>query len=108
MMAAPLDTFLAAVDTETDPARVAALPARARRLVDEMWIAIRREVEERTPKPITSDAQPPLPSRQTRHVRFSDVATVRRVRTEAEWDALLKKLDERVRPLLKEFEVELD
>jgi len=30
-------------------------------------------------------------------VRFSDVATVRRVRTEAEWEELQKKLDERVR-----------
>ena len=47
-------------------------------------------------------------TRETRHVRFSDVATVRRIRTEIEWEALLKKLDERVRALLNEFEVELD
>jgi hypothetical protein len=41
-------------------------------------------------------------------VRLSDVATVRRVRTEAEWEELQKKLDERVRTLLRDFEVELD
>jgi hypothetical protein len=107
-MAAPLDAFVAALDVETDPARVAALPARARRLVDELGIAIRREVAKRAPKPTCGGSQPPPPPRETRHVRFSDVATVRRVRTEAEWDALLKKLDERVRALLKEFEVEFD
>lgn len=105
-MAAPLDSFVAALDSETDPARVAALPARARRLVDELGAAIRREVAKRAPKP-PGESQPP-PPRETRHVRFSDVATVRRVRTEAEWDALAKKLDERVRALLKEFEVELE
>ena len=106
-MAAPLDAFVAALDVETDPARVAALPARARRLVDELGAAIRREVQKRAPKPPAGGSQPP-PPRETRHVRFSDVATVRRVRTEAEWDGLLKKLDERVRTLLKEYEVELD
>ncbi len=105
-MAAPLEAFLVALDTETDPARVAALPARARRLVDELGAAIRREVDKRARKQATGESQPP--PRETRHVRLSDVAAVRRVRTEAEWDALLAKLDERVRPLLKEFEVELD
>src|SRR5207249_5571105 len=104
-MAAPLDSFVAALDSETDPARVAALPARARRLVDELGAAIRREVQKRAPKPPTGGSQPPPPPRETRHVRFSDVATVRRIRTEPEWDTLLKKLDERVRALLiKEFE----
>ena len=49
-----------------------------------------------------------IAANSTRHVRFSDVATVRRVHTETEWDALLKKLDERVRALLKDFEVELE
>jgi hypothetical protein len=106
-MAAPLDAFFAALDSETDAARVAALPARARRLVDELGAALRREVQKRAPKPEGGGPQPP-PPRETRHVRFSDVATVRRIRTEAEWEALAKKLDERVRALLKEFEVELE
>lgn len=106
-MATPLRKFVAALDSETDPARVAALPERARRHVDELGEAIRREVLARAPAPPTGDPQP-APPRETRRVRFSDVATVRRIRTEAEWDGLLKKLDERVRALLKEFEVELE
>jgi hypothetical protein len=107
-MAMPLDRFLAALDSETDAARAAALPARARRLVDELGAAIRGEAQKRAPKPPTEAPQPPTPPRETRRVRFSDVATVRRIRTESEWDALVKKLDERVRALLKEYEVELD
>jgi hypothetical protein len=107
-MAAPLDAFMATLDAETDPARVAALPTRARRLVDELGAAIRREVQKRALKPPTGASQPPPPPRETRHVRFSDVATVRRIRTEAEWEALVKKLDERVRALLQEFDVELE
>jgi hypothetical protein len=104
-MAAPLTTFVAALDSETEPARAAALPARARRLVDELGAAIRREVQKRSPKPEPGGSQ--APRRETRQVRLSDIATVRRISTEAEWEALLKKLDERVRSLLKEFEVEL-
>ncbi len=105
---ASLHAFTSALDAETDPARVAALPTRARRLVEELAVAIRREVERRSPKPATSETQPPPPPRETRRVCFSDVATIRRVRTEPEWDTILKKLDERVRALLTEFEVELD
>jgi hypothetical protein len=41
-------------------------------------------------------------------VHFADVATARHVRDEREWQELLSKLDEHVRALLKEFEVELD
>ena len=106
-MAAPLNSFVAGLDSETEPVRVAALPARARRLVDDLGFAIRREVQKRAPKPQGGDSQPP-PLRDTRHVRFSDVATVRRIRTEAEWEVLAKKLDEHVRALLKEFEVDLE
>ena len=106
-MAAPLGGFVGALDSETDPVRVAALPARARKLVDELGAAIRREVQKRVPERQGGGSQPP-PPRETRHVRFSDVATVRRIRTEAEWEAVGKKLDERVRSLLKEFEVELE
>lgn len=106
-MAAPLDAFVAALDTETEPVRVAALPSRARRLVDELGATLRKEVEKRAPKPPGGAGEPPKPVRETRRVRFSDVATVRRVRTEAEWEELQKKLDERVRSLLRDFEVEL-
>ncbi len=107
-MAAPLDAFVAALDNETEPVRVAALPSRARRLVDELGGALRKEVEKRMPKPSGGAGEPPKPMREMRRVRFSDVATVRRVRTEAEWEELQKKLDERVRTLLRDFEVEID
>jgi hypothetical protein len=107
-MAAPLDAFTMALDTETEPVRVAALPSRARRLVDELGTTLRKEVEKRAPKPPGGAGEPPKPVREMRRVRFSDVATVRRVRTEAEWEELQKKLDERVRILLRDFEVELD
>ena len=46
-MAAPLEAFAGALDAETEPARVAALAARARRLVDELGAAIQGEVEKR-------------------------------------------------------------
>jgi hypothetical protein len=107
-MAAPLDAFVAALDVETEPARVAALVVRARRLVDDLGSAIRKEVEKRAPKPTEESSTPSKPVRTTRRVRFSDVATVRRVRTEAEWVELQKKLDERVRALLHDFDVELE
>jgi hypothetical protein len=107
-MAAPLDAFVAALDTETEPIRVAALPSRARRLVDELGVALRKEVEKRAPKPPGGGGEPPKRTRETRRVRFADVATVRRVRTGPEWEELQKKLDERVRALLEEFDVELD
>jgi len=110
-LSAPLESFAKSLDNETDPARVAALQDRARRLVDNLASAIRREVEKRAPRPKPGEPEPtqaPKPARDTRHVRFSDVATVRRICTEAEWEMLLNKLDERVRTLLKDFEVELD
>jgi hypothetical protein len=107
-MTAPLDAFLLALGTETEPVRVAALPLRARRLVDELGAALCKEVEKRRPKPSVSAGEPSKPVRETRRLRFSDVATVRRVRTDVEWEELRKKLDERVRTLLRDFEVELE
>jgi hypothetical protein len=107
-MTAPFDVFVAALDTETEPVRVAALPSRARRLVDELGAALRREAEKRAPKPKEGPGEPPKPVREMRRVRFADVATIRRVRSETEWEELQKKLDERVRALLRDFEVELD
>ncbi|MGK5084115.1 BREX system P-loop protein BrxC [Bdellovibrionota bacterium FG-1] len=105
-MTVPLDGFLAALDTESDPVRVAALSVRARRLVDELAAALRKEAEKRAPKPPANE--PAKPARETRRVRFSDVSTVRHVRSETEWEELKKKLDERVRTLLRDFEVEFD
>ncbi len=104
-LAAPLDEFAAGLDAETEPARVAALPQRARKLVGTLGEAIRKEVERRTPPP--PDAQP-MAARAVRTVRLSDVTTLRRVRTEAEWEEILKKLDERVRELLRSYDVEIE
>jgi hypothetical protein len=53
-------------------------------------------------------AQPATPKKLVRQVRPSDVTTVTRVTTPAEWQALQTKLDQRVRQLLDEgFEVEV-
>lgn len=105
-LAAPLEGFVAAVDRETEPPQVAALPARAQRLVSQLGEALRRAVEKRTPP--REAGEPPRPVREVRAVRFSDVATVRRLRNVADWEAVQRKLDERVRSLLRDFEVELD
>jgi len=107
-LAAPLDSFAAALDSETDPARAAALPARARRLVDALAAAIHHEVQKLSFRPSTVGSPQLPPPRETRHLRLSDVAAVRRIKTESEWEALAKKLDDRMRALLKEYEVELD
>lgn len=106
-MAAPLETFIAGLDGERDPVRLAALPDRARRLVIELGNAIRRETDKQVKEP-TSARSPAQGSRAIRRVRFSDIATVRQVRNEEEWKEVLKKLDDRVRVLLRDFDVELD
>ena len=97
-----------ALDMETEPIRAAALLSRAQRLVDKLGAAIVQEVKKRTPKPPKGPKAPPEPMREIRRVRFSDVATIRRVRIEAEWEELQQKFDHRVRTLLREFEVEFD
>lgn len=107
-LAAPLDGFVVTIDSEIEPARAAALPSRSQRLVDDLGNALHKVAEARAPKPAPGAGEPPGPVREMRRVRFSDVATVRRVRTEPEWADFLKKLDERVRTLLRDFEVELD
>lgn len=101
----PLDQFVAGLDEETEPARVAALPQRARKLVGTLGEAILKELEKRTPPPPDEKSKPP---RAVRTIRLSDVATLRLVRTEAEWEEILKKLDERVRELLRSHDVEIE
>jgi hypothetical protein len=109
-LAASLETFLAGVDGEKEPARVAALPVRARRLVDELGRATEAEVRKRASP--TGKPEPPVPVREARRVRFTDLLTIRRIRTEAEWDQMRSdletKLDQRVRELLRDFDVELE
>ncbi|WP_447972352.1 BREX system P-loop protein BrxC [Nitrospira sp. Kam-Ns4a] len=100
-----LDEFVARLDEETEPARVAALPQRARKLVGMLGEAILNEIEKRTPPPVD---EKPKPRRAVRTIRLSDVATLRLVRTEAEWEEILKKLDARVRELLRDHDVEIE
>jgi hypothetical protein len=105
-LGAPLEEFLAALEQEIEPARVAALPARAQGLLSQLGEALRKEVEKRDRA--VEAAERPSPVREVRAVRFSDVTTVRRVRTLDEWDNIQRKLDERVRTLLRDFDVELE
>lgn len=101
----PLDDFVEALDSETEPSRVAALPQRARKIVGALGEAIRKEIEKRTS---TLPDIKPKPAREVRTVRLSDITTLRRVRTEAEWEQILKRLDQRVRELLRNFDVEME
>jgi len=103
-LAAPLEVLRDGLDAVTLPSQVAALPDRAaqavrhlgQRLADE----VRKKAKAETAK--AGEQDEPKPARQSRPVRVSDVATVTRVSTEAEWDVLRDKLDKRVRQLLKE------
>ena len=106
-LAKPLESFAAMLDSEKEPARVAALPQRVRRLVGDLGEAIRREVEKKSPPP-PGPGKPSKPAREVRTVRLSDVATMRCVRSEAEWEELAKKLDERMRKLLRDYDVEIE
>jgi hypothetical protein len=102
-----LDAFIASLEREKEPARVAVLPERARRLLREVGDAIRGEIEEAAST--APEGKPPVKrAREVRTVRLADVTTLRRIRTEAEWDELARKLDQRVRMLLRDFDVELE
>jgi hypothetical protein len=73
--------------------------------VDRLAAAIQSEALKRG----AGDQDEPLPPpRETRRVRFSDIATVRRIRSLPEWEELLGKLDARVRDLLDQYDVELE
>jgi hypothetical protein len=105
-LAKPLNGLLAELDETNLPVRVAAFPDRAGQLIRALGVRIAEEIKkkENAGKP----APAATPKRLVRQVRASDVATVTRVTTAAEWEALRGKLDQRVRHLLKEgFDVEL-
>ncbi|MBI4561962.1 MAG: BREX system P-loop protein BrxC [Candidatus Rokubacteria bacterium] len=102
-----LEGFVASLESEKEPARIAVLPERAQRLVREIGDAIRSEIEKAASQ-VPEGQQPVKRAREVRIVRFADVATLRRIRTEAEWQQLARKLDERIRMLLRDFDVELE
>jgi hypothetical protein len=62
------------------------------------------EVAVYAPPPV----EPPTPARPRRRLRLTDVTSVRRIRNETEWEGVKQKLDERVRALLRDFEVEIE
>jgi hypothetical protein len=101
VLASPLERFLESVPSVREPARVAGLPDLARRHVRDLGESVRREVAKRKP-------EPPAPPRATRRVRLSDIARGRRITTVEEWEEVLRTLDERVRGLLADFDVELE
>ncbi|NPV28413.1 MAG: BREX system P-loop protein BrxC [Firmicutes bacterium] len=92
----PLDEFLAALDGEKNPVRVAALPERARQLIAEAGRRLDQEAGKR------ATALGGTPQKPVRKVRVAEVAGISRVRTAAEWAAALKRLDDHVRKLLDE------
>ena len=92
-LAVPLNTFLAGVDNESDPARVASLPERALRLVSELSVAIRAEQAKRATKPGNRQT----PKRPVKQVRVAEIANSVRIENEAQWNLVREKLDQAVR-----------
>jgi hypothetical protein len=84
VLAEPLKKFISAMDTETDMARIATFPAKAKRLVREMEETIKLEKEKITKYPVF-------------FVRMSDIAGVNSIQSLSEWEKILKSLDETVR-----------
>lgn len=92
-LSVPLNTFLAAVDIETDAARVAGLPERAARLVTELASAIQAEKNKREPEP--APGKPP--KRPVKRVRVVEIANALRIENEAQWTLVRERLDQVVR-----------
>ena len=97
------------LDAETLPAQVAAFPARAANEVRNLGNRLAAEVQKKKDAEAKKAGKPvePKPQRKVRQLRPSEVATVTRVTNEQQWEALREKLDERVRELLKDYDVEL-
>jgi hypothetical protein len=100
-LSTPLQTFLGSIDGEGDPRRIAVLPDRASRLVDELAAAMAREVEQRAPKPLPPEpGSPPAKAKEpkpVKRVRVADVVKAVRIESETQWDLVRNSLDEKVR-----------
>ncbi len=92
-LAVPLNTFMAGVDAETDVARVANLPERADRLVQETINAIEAERDKRA----ASTQGGGKARKPVKRVRVAEVAQAVRIENEAQWELVRDKLDETVR-----------
>jgi hypothetical protein len=109
-LAAPLNTFINSLDSETAIARVAALPDRAGRLVRELGIAIQSERDKLVPPPDnTQPHDPPTqPAKPVKQIRVAEVASFMRIRSEDQWNQIRDRLDETVkRELTNGNEVEI-
>jgi len=108
-LARPLVQLRDNLDAETLPAQVAAFPARAANQVRNLGNRLAAEVQKKKDAEAKKAGKPvePKPQRKVRQLRPSEVATVTRVTNEQQWEALREKLDERVRELLKDYDVEL-
>jgi len=108
-LARPLIRLRDDLDAETLPAQVAAFPSRAANQVRNLGNRLAAEVRKKMDAEAKKAGKPvePKPQRKVRQLRPSEVATVTRVTNEPEWDALRDKLDQRVRELLKDSDVEL-
>ena len=100
-LAASLESFQNQLDTISLPVHVAALPERARSLVRDLGQRIAEEIAKK-------DSRPRPKQKEVRSIRFSDVSTVTRVTSRADWESLRVKLEQKILKLLDEgYEVEL-
>ena len=102
-LSTPLQSFLTALESEREPARVAALPDRATRLVNELEAAIAREVTQRAPKPPPPEpgGPEPKPAKPVKRVRVVDVVKSVRIHDEAQWNVIRDRLDTTVKQELE-------
>ncbi|MEQ8187202.1 MAG: hypothetical protein ABRQ39_04465 [Candidatus Eremiobacterota bacterium] len=84
LLSEPLEKFISRLDTETDMARIATFPAKAKRLVREMEETIRLEKEKIMNDPVS-------------FIRMSDIAGVKSIQSLSEWEIIVKSLDETVK-----------
>ena len=101
-LSTPLQIFLTALDSEREPARVAALPDRATRLVNELEGAITREVTQRAPKPQPPEPSESKPTKPVKRVRVVDVVKSVRIHDEAQWNVIRDRLDTTVKKELQQ------
>ena len=109
-LAQALQAFADKIDNEATLVQVSALSRTAEDLVRDLGNRIVVEVNKLKPKPDDGipDGQPAPKPRELKSVRATDVATVTRVSDIAQWEALQKRLDKRVRELLDSgYDVEI-